>query len=85
MLSPVIFFVLVTGVIGAFQVFDIPYIMTLGGPAGATQTVVIYLYGLAFNLQKMGLASSVAYILFLVILLLTFINFRFSKRWVFYE
>lgn len=85
LLSPTTFFVLVTGVIGAFQVFDVPFVMTGGGPANATLTVVMYVYQNAFRIQKMGLAAAVSYIIFIVILILTFINFRVSKKWVFYE
>jgi multiple sugar transport system permease protein len=85
LLSPTTFFLLVTGVIGAFQVFDIPYIMTGGGPANATQMVIMYLYNNAFTIQRMGLAAAVSFIVFLVIIILTAINFRISKRWVFYE
>jgi multiple sugar transport system permease protein len=85
LLSPTTFFVLVTGVIGAFQVFDVPFIMTGGGPANATQTVVMLVYSNAFRIQKMGLAAAISYIIFLVILILTFLNFRISKKWVFYE
>jgi multiple sugar transport system permease protein len=85
LLSPTTFFLLVTGVIGAFQVFDIPYIMTGGGPANATQMVMMYLYNNAFTIQRMGLAAAVSFIVFIVIIILTAINFRISKRWVFYE
>jgi multiple sugar transport system permease protein len=85
LLSPTTFFLLVTGVIGAFQVFDIPFVMTGGGPANATQMVIMYLYNNAFVIQKMGLAAAVAFIVFVVIILLTVVNFRLSKRWVFYE
>jgi len=85
LLSPTTFFLLVTGVIGAFQVFDIPFVMTGGGPANATQMIIMYLYNNAFTIQKMGLAAAVALIVFIVIVTLTFFNFRFSKRWVFYE
>jgi multiple sugar transport system permease protein len=85
LLSPTTFFVLVTGVIGAFQVFDVPFIMTKGGPANATQTVVMLVYNNAFTIQKMGLAASISYVIFVVILILTFVNFRVSKKWVFYE
>ncbi len=85
LLSPVTFFVLVTGIIGTFQDFALVYVLTGGGPAGATQLIVMYLYGLAFRLQRMGLASAVAYSVFLVIVGLTILNFVVSKRWVFYE
>ncbi len=85
LLSPVTFFVLVTGIIGTFQDFSLVWVLTQGGPAGATQLIVMYLYGLAFRLQKMGQASAVAYSVFLVIVGLTIVNFVVSKRWVFYE
>lgn len=85
LLSPTTFFLLVTGVINSFQVFDIPFVMTGGGPANATQMVIMYLYNNAFTIQKMGLAAAVSFIVFVVIITLTFLNFRFSKRWVFYE
>lgn len=85
LLSPVTFFVLVTGIIGTFQDFALVWVLTQGGPAGATQLIVMYLYGLAFRLQKMGLASAVAYAVFLVIVGLTILNFILSKKWVFYE
>ena len=85
LLSPTTFFILVTGVIGAFQVFDVPMIMTGGGPANATQTVVMLVYSNAFRIQKMGLAAAISYIIFVAILILTFINFRTSRKWVFYE
>jgi multiple sugar transport system permease protein len=85
LLSPVTFFVLVTAMIGTFQDFSLVWVLTGGGPANATQLIVMYLYGLAFRLQRMGLASAVAYSVFLVIVGLTILNFIFSKRWVFYE
>jgi len=85
LLSPVTFFVLVTGMIGTFQDFSVPFVMTGGGPAGATQLVVMYLYGLAFRLQNMGLASAVAYAVFVVIVSLTVLNFAIGRKWVFYE
>lgn len=85
LLSPVTFFVLVTDVIGALQVFDTPYILTGGGPANATMTAVMHLYTHAFRNQHMGYASAIAYILFVAIVILTIINFTLGKRWVFYE
>jgi multiple sugar transport system permease protein len=85
LLSPVTFFVLVTGMIGTFQDFTVPFVMTGGGPANATQLVVMYLYGLAFRLQNMGTASAVAYAVFIVIVVLTFLNFAVGRKWVFYE
>jgi multiple sugar transport system permease protein len=84
-ISPTSFFVLVTSIIGAIQVFDVPFVMTNGGPANATQMIVMYLYTNAFRLQRMGSASAMGYIVFMIILVLTFINFRLEKKWVFYE
>ena len=85
LLSPVTFFLLVTGIIGAFQEFVIPYILTGGGPAYATTMAVTYLYNFAFRQQHMGYASAIAYILFIIIIILTLINFAFGRHWVFYE
>lgn len=67
------------------QVFDVPFVMTSGGPANATQMIVMYLYTSAFRLQRMGLASAMGYLVFMLILVLTLINFRLEKKWVFYE
>jgi multiple sugar transport system permease protein len=85
LISPTTFFLLVTGVIGAIQVFDVPFVMTGGGPANATEMIVMYLYTAAFRLQRMGVASAMGYIVFMLILVLTLVNFLMEKKWVFYE
>lgn len=85
MLSPVLFFLLIIGIINSFQVFTIALVMTNGGPMNATLFTVLYLYTLGFKLFKMGYAATVAWVLFLIIMLFTIIQFRLSKRWVFYE
>ena len=85
LLSPVTFLVLVLGVIDAFQVFTMPFIMTRGGPANATISLVLLLYNDAFQNSQMGLASAIAYILFAILLVLTLANFSLQKLWVFYE
>jgi len=85
LLSPVTFFVIVLSVIGGFQVFAAPFVMTAGGPANATITVVMQLYKEAFQFQRMGLASAMAYILFIIIIALTALNLSLQKYWVFYE
>lgn len=85
LLSPVTFLVLVLSVIGAFQVFAAPFVMTAGGPANATVTVVMQLYKEAFQFQRMGLASAMAYVLFVIIVGLTLVNLYLQKLWVFYE
>ena len=85
MMTPTFFFTLVTGVIGSFQVFTQAYIMTNGGPVNSTLFYALYLFRTAFNYLKMGYASSMAWILFLIVLILTGIQVRLSNRWVFYE
>jgi multiple sugar transport system permease protein len=85
LLSPVTFVVIVLGVIDGLQVFTVPYVMTNGGPANATLTVVLLLYNDAFQYQQMGLASAIAYCLFALLLLLTLLNFLLQRYWVFYE
>ena len=87
-LSPVIFFNLVMGLIGAFKAFDSAYVFGMtttgvpGGPARATLFYVLNLYLKAFNYFHMGLASAMAWLLFLAIVLLTWLNFRLARRWV---
>lgn len=85
MLTPVIFFNLVTGIIGALQTFAQVFIVTAGGPDNASQMVVPYLFQNAFRFYKMGYASAIAWVLFIIILALTLIVFRSSALWVHYE
>jgi len=85
MLSPVLFYVIVISIIGSFQIFTNVYVMTRGGPGTATLVYVMHLYSNAFEYQKMGYASAMAWILFLIILGLTGLQFRISRRWVYYE
>jgi multiple sugar transport system permease protein len=85
MISPTLLFASVTGVISALQVFDQPYVMTKGGPGDSTRTVVMVLYESAFNFLQIGYGSAIAVVLFATILLITAIQFRLSKRWVFYQ
>ena len=85
MLSPVIFFNLVLGVIFSFQVFTPAYIVTNGGPADSTLVYGLYLYRNAFQYFKMGYASSMAWILLLLLLAFTWLQFRLMQRWVYYE
>jgi multiple sugar transport system permease protein len=85
MLSPVILFNLVVGLIGAFQYFTEAYVLTRGGPENATLFYTLYLYRNAFNYFKMGYASALAWALFLLVLLLTLAVFRTTPMWVHYE
>ena len=84
MLTPVIFFNLVMGVIGALQYFTQAYIMTQGGPGDSTRFYALYLFDRAWRYSDMGYASAMAWLLFLAIVVLTFTLFRTQKRWVHY-
>jgi multiple sugar transport system permease protein len=85
MISPVILFNLVIGIINSFQVFTDAYVMTKGGPNYASYFYVYYLYQNAFQFFRMGFASSQAWILFLIILVVTALTLRSSSIWVYYE
>jgi multiple sugar transport system permease protein len=85
LLSPVIFFNLLVGIIGSLQSFTVFYIVTAGGPNNASETVMLYLYDNAFRFLRMGYASALAWMLFFYILILTLVVHRFSSRWVYYE
>jgi multiple sugar transport system permease protein len=85
LMTPALFFQLVTGLIAALQVFTQPYVMTAGGPNNATLFLVLYLYRNAFQYFKMGYASAVAWVLFFYILALTLLIFRSGRSWVHYE
>lgn len=85
MLSPVILFNLILGIIGSFQVFTSAFLLTNGGPQNSTLFVVLYLYRLAFEQFNMGYASALAWLLFVIILIFTLIQLRLSKTWVYYE
>jgi ABC-type sugar transport system permease subunit len=84
MISPVILFNVVMGIIGAFQVFTEPYIMTGGGPEDKTRFVAMFIYDQAFQYQRLGYASAVAWVLFLVIVALTMLALRISREHVYY-
>lgn len=85
MLSPTLFFMLILGVIGSFQVFTTAYVMTGGGPAESTLFYMLYLYRRAFVFLNMGYAAAMAWILFVIVLALTLVQFRLANRWVYYE
>jgi len=85
MLSPTILFNMVLGIIGSFQIFSGAYLMTGGGPQNSTLFSVLYLYRLGFEHFRMGYASSVAWVLFAVIMIFTAIQLRLSRTWVYYE
>ena len=78
-LRPVILFAYIVGIIGSYQVFDQVFVMTAGGPIHATTTVVFYLFG-KFQDLRLGYASAVAYILFVILVVFSFIQWRFFGR-----
>src|SRR3712207_5918451 len=84
LLSPVVFFNLVMAIITSFQVFTNVYVMTKGGPANATMVYMLYLYDQAFRYLHMGYASALAWVLFVIILVITLVHFK-SSGWVYYE
>jgi multiple sugar transport system permease protein len=85
LVSPTTFFVTITSIINSFQVFAQVQIMTYGGPAGATQVIMERIYKYAFQFFKMGYASALSWVLFVIILIITVIQWRLQKRWVFYD
>ena len=87
LMTPTIFFNLVMGVIGTFQIFSVVFVLTdgMGGPVNSTLVYLIYIYRNAFNYFRMGFASSMAWVLFVIILVLTLIQFRTARFWVHYD
>jgi multiple sugar transport system permease protein len=83
MLSPALFFVVVTSLIGAFQAFDQFFVLTQGGPADATTPLTLYIFNNAFKFFKMGYGAALAAALFVIILIITIIQWQLAKRWVF--
>ena len=84
-MTPILFFNVITGLIGALQTFTPGYIFGKGGPGNSLLFYVYYLYSNAFNYFKMGYGSALAWILFVIIMVLTLIIFRTSRSWVYYE
>ena len=85
LLTPTIFFNLVLSIISTFQTFTSAFVATNGGPLDSTLFYVLYLYRQAFQFFSMGYASALAWVLFVIILVLTLLIVRSSDRWVYYE
>jgi multiple sugar transport system permease protein len=85
LLSPTLFFVSIMTVISSFQVFDMIYLMTEGGPENSTMVMVYWVFKQAFEYFNIGKASAVAYVLFVIILLLTLVQWMTRKKWVLNE
>jgi len=85
LLSPTTFFVLITNIVGVFQIFDEPYILTKGGPGTATRTIALQIYRTAFQDMNIGYGSALSFSLFLIILVITVVQFKMQKKWVVYD
>ena len=83
LLSPTTFFIMVMSIIGSFQVFDIVYVLTSGGPLGSTKVLVFYLYEHSFKFFEMGYASAVAYVLFTILIILTLLQVKYMRTRVY--
>jgi len=84
LLSPTTFFLITTTLIGSFQVFGQIYIMTKGGPGTSTHVLVYYIYTSAFTFFKMGYAASMSWILFIILFVVTLVQWKFQDKWVNY-
>ncbi len=85
LLSPTLFFVITTTLINCFQMFDEPYFLTKGGPGVASQTIAMHIYRKGFGEYHFGYASTLGLILFILVLFVTFIQFKFQHKWVTYD
>ena len=85
MITPVIFFTLINGIIQSLQEFQTPFILTGGGPADSSLFIVLYLYRNAFQWFRMGYASAIAWIIFAYVLVLSLLVMKSSRAWVYYE
>ena len=85
LMSPIIFFNLIIGIIGSFQVFTVAYLMTNGGPQNSTLFLVLYIYRTAFQSQKMGYASALSWLLFIILMVFSLVVFKLLGSRVYYE
>jgi multiple sugar transport system permease protein len=85
LLGPTTFFILIISVINSFQVFDLTFILSQGGPGVSTTTIVMYIFDHGFQYFQMGYAAALAWVLFAIIFAVTLLQMRLQKRWVHYE
>jgi multiple sugar transport system permease protein len=85
LLTPTLFFTLVTSFIGGLQMFDMAFILTLGGPMNTTRTIVYHIYEEGVRGFRIGPSAAGAWILFIMIMAITIVQFRMQKKWVHYE
>lgn len=84
MISPTLFFNLILGVIGALKVFTLAFVATKGGPSYATWFIALHIYQQAFSYFRMGYGSALAWIFVVTLLIFTYLQLSFSRRWVYY-
>lgn len=85
MMTPTIFFVLITNIIGCIQIFDEPYLLTNGGPGDASRSLSLYIYETAYQSHNYGYASAISLVLLAIVLVITLIQFKGSGTWVSYD
>lgn len=85
LLTPTIFFVLLTNIVNVFQIFDEPYLLTNGGPGAATRTVALEIYETAFESMNIGLGFAISFVLFVIILIISIIQYVGQNKWVTYD
>ncbi len=85
MMTPTIFFVLITNIIGCIQIFDEPYLLTAGGPGDASRSLSLYIYETAYQAHNYGYASAISLVLLVIVLLITLVQFKGSNTWVSYD
>ena len=85
MLTPMALFLMILGIIGSFQVFVSTFVITSGGPGNATLTLALLIYQEGFTYFYMGYASALAYMMFVIVFIVTMIQWRLQRYWVFYE
>lgn len=85
LLSPTLFFVVITNIVSVFQIFDEPYLLTNGGPGSATKTIALKIYQTAFRDMNIGYGGTISFLLFLIILVITVIQYIGQNKWVVYD
>lgn len=85
MVSPTTFFLVIMGIINSFKVFDIVQVLTKGGPGNATSMLAVYIYNEAFRFYRAGTASASAWVMFIVIFIVTIVQWQGQRKWVTYE
>jgi multiple sugar transport system permease protein len=85
LMSPIIFFNLITGFINSFQGFVLALLVTRGGPENSTLFLVLYIYRTAFQTQNMGYAATLSWLLFFILLFLSYLTFKYLGTYVYYE